>query len=176
MMCPPGKAEAQPRQGRHRCRNRWKQFPSSVRSGIVRRHNPIAVASNLRLGAKRGKMPPLTGRARRWPAVAIKIPRRWRSGSRRETGDRVEPIPPKRRAVPTKKPRLRRSCCPGRLERPKERAAGLWGRCGWPAEQRVASFPPPRPRGALASFSPFLRDNARPIKLQHLWYICSLQP
>ena len=127
MMCPPGKAEAQPRQGRHRCRNRWKQFPSSVRSGIVRRHNPIAVASNLRLGAKRGKMPPLTGRARRWPAVAIKIPRRWRSGSRRETGDRVEPVPPKRRAVPTKKPRLRRCRCPGRREQPKGRAAGAGG-------------------------------------------------
>jgi hypothetical protein len=62
------KAEAQPRQGRHRCRNRHKQLPSSVRSGIVRRsggpevrrHNPIAVDFNLRLGAKEGKMPPLT--------------------------------------------------------------------------------------------------------------------
>ena len=61
MMRPLTKAEAQPRQGRHHCRIQWKQFPSSVRSGIIRRHNPIAVASNLRLGAKEGKMPPLTG-------------------------------------------------------------------------------------------------------------------
>jgi hypothetical protein len=30
---PPAEAEAQPRQGRHRCRNRRRQFPSSVRSG-----------------------------------------------------------------------------------------------------------------------------------------------
>jgi hypothetical protein len=28
---------------------------------MVRKHNPIAVASNLRLGAKGGQMPPLTG-------------------------------------------------------------------------------------------------------------------
>ena len=37
MMRSLAKAEAQPRQGRHRCRNRHKQLPSSVRSGIVRR-------------------------------------------------------------------------------------------------------------------------------------------
>ena len=42
------KAEAQPRQGRPRCRIRWEQFPSFARSGIVRRHNPIAGASNPR--------------------------------------------------------------------------------------------------------------------------------
>ena len=58
---PPADAEAQPHQGRHRCRIRWNQLPSSARSGIVRRHSQIVVASNPRLGAKGGKMPPLTG-------------------------------------------------------------------------------------------------------------------
>ena len=61
MMRPLTKAEAQPRQGRHHCRIQWKQFPSSVRSGIVRRHNPIAVTSNLRLSTKGKEVPPLTG-------------------------------------------------------------------------------------------------------------------
>ncbi len=61
MMRSLAKAEAQPRQGRHRCRNRHKQLPSSVRSGMVRPRNPIVVASNVRRGAKGGQMPPLTG-------------------------------------------------------------------------------------------------------------------
>ena len=60
-----------------------------------------------------------------------KMPRRWRSGRRRETGDRVEPVPPRGPVVPTKVPRLRRSRCPGRHKRPKERTAGLWRGRGW---------------------------------------------
>ena len=55
IMRPLTKAEALPRQGWHRCRIRWKLFPSPIRDGIVRLHNPIAVAPNFRLGAKEGR-------------------------------------------------------------------------------------------------------------------------
>jgi len=54
MMPPLAKAEAQPRPGRHRCSTSRKQLPSSIRSGIVRPRNPIAVTSNFRFGAKGG--------------------------------------------------------------------------------------------------------------------------
>ena len=61
-MRPLAKAKAQPQQGRHRCRIRWKQLPSSVRSGIVWPHKPIAVASNSpSLGKREGRCPPRRG-------------------------------------------------------------------------------------------------------------------
>jgi hypothetical protein len=46
---------------------------------MVRPHNQIAVASNLRLGAKGGKMPPLTGLKMLGAALAAKMPRLRRS-------------------------------------------------------------------------------------------------
>lgn len=46
--------------GRHRCRNKPKQFFSSVRSGIVRPPNKMAIPFSLR-DRKGEKMPPLQG-------------------------------------------------------------------------------------------------------------------
>jgi|GEM_PF-5644099 len=51
----------------------------------------------------------------------------------------------------------------GRPERPKQRGAGPWRGRGWPGATKhraVKPAPtPPRPRGALNSFSPFVRDS-----------------
>ncbi len=58
-------ATSKPRQGRHLCSKRHKQFFSSVRSGIVCPHNPIAVPFNLRDGIGE-RMPPLRGSKSLW--------------------------------------------------------------------------------------------------------------
>jgi len=44
-------------------------------------------------------MPPLTGLSMLGSALATKLPHQWRSGRRRGTGDRVEPVPPSGKRV-----------------------------------------------------------------------------
>ena len=113
------KAEAQPRQGRHRCSNSRKQSPSSVRSGIVR---PATQSPLLQFSLWRKR------RVDAAPVGVLNV---------RVCIGYKEAAPP---ALPLDR---------GGWSDPKERAAGPWRGRGGPGPQRGTSAGPALPRRSL---------------------------